>query len=388
MQIAERLTKIPPYIFVELDRMKKQAIERGEDVISLSIGDPDLPTPQPIVEALAEAARKPENHCYPLGKGKPEFRQTIAEYYKQRHGVELDPNGEVLALIGSKEGIAHLPLAVVNPGDIVLYPEPGYPVYSISAHFAGALPFALPLQKENGFLPDLDAIPSDVLHRTRLLWLNYPNNPTAAFAPLEFFEKVVWYAKKYDFVVAHDAAYMDMVFSGQQAHSFLKVKGAKDVGIELHSFSKTFHMTGWRLGFAVGNATLVGALADLKANLDSGVFGAVQDAGIVAMRRFDEIVPSLLQIYERRCKILLEALERMGWPNFTRPQGTFYVWLPTLQGMSSMEMTKELLQRCAVMVTPGTAFGQQGEGFIRIALTASEERIAEAMKRIEQAGLL
>ncbi|MGC8740484.1 MAG: LL-diaminopimelate aminotransferase [Candidatus Sumerlaeaceae bacterium] len=387
MEIAQRLRQIPPYIFVELDRMKKEAIERGEDVISLSIGDPDLPTPSLIVEALAHAAEKPENHCYPLGTGKLALRQQIARYYETKHGVKLDPTSEIVALIGSKEGIGHLPLAVVDPGKVVLYPEPGYPVYRVSALFAGGEPYALPLLPDNNFLPDLDAVSSDTLARTRLLWLNYPNNPTATFAPLEFFEKVVWFAKKYKFVVAHDAAYIDMVFRGERAHSFLEVPGAKDVGLEFHSFSKTFHMTGWRIGFAAGNRAVVGALAEVKANVDSGVFGAVQDAAIVAMEHFDELVPPLLDVYERRCQILLNRLERLKWPNFTRPRGTFYVWLPTLNGKTSTEMTMELLQKCAVMVTPGTAFGERGEGFIRIALTASEQRIEEACDRIERTSL-
>jgi len=388
MILSERLRKVPPYIFVELDRMKKEAIERGEDVISLSIGDPDLPTPPVIVETLAEAAAKPENHCYPLGTGKPAFREEIAHYYESRHGVKLDPATQVLALIGSKEGIGHLPLALINPGDVVLCPEPGYPVYQISTLFAGGQPYVLPLKADNGFLPDLDAVPPDVLQRTRLIWLNYPNNPTATFAPMEFFEKVVWLAKKHGFVVAHDAAYLDIAFPGRKPHSFLEAPGAIDVGIELHSFSKTFNMTGWRLGFAAGNPQVVAALAAIKANLDSGVFGAVQDAGIVAMRHFDELVPPILDVYRRRRDVLLRGLERIGWKNFTRPEGTFYVWLPALGGRTSMEMTMELLSRCAVMVTPGTAFGASGEGFIRIALTAPEERICEAIERIERTNLI
>lgn len=386
MKLSDRLKKIPPYIFVELDKMKKAAMDRGEDVISLSIGDPDLPTPTLIVDALREAAQNPENHCYPLGTGKPALRREIASYYQRRYGVTLDPDSQVLALIGSKEGIGHLPLALVDPGDVVLYPDPGYPVYRMATLFAGGEPYALPLRAENGFLPDLEAVPSAILERTRLLFLNYPNNPTAAFAPLEFFEKVVRLAKKYNFAVAHDAAYMDMVFSGQRAHSFLEAPGALEVGIELHSFSKTFHMTGWRLGFAVGNPQIVRALAEIKSNLDSGVFGAIQDAGIIAMRHYEAIVPELVRIYERRCEVLLDGLQRLGWQGFNRPRGTFYVWGPTQHGLSSFDMTAELLQRCAIMVTPGTAFGEQGEGYIRIALTAPEERINEAIQRIANAG--
>ncbi len=388
MEIAQRLKQIPPYIFVELDRLKKEALQRGEDVISLSIGDPDLPTPQLIVEALAAAAKKPENHCYPLGTGKLALREEIARYYQAKFGVALDPVTEILVLIGSKEGIGHLPLALVDPGTVVLYPEPGYPVYRMSALFAGGEPVALPLTRENSFLPDLDSVPPDTLRRTRLLWLNYPNNPTGAFASVEFFEKVVWFARRYNFVIAHDAAYIDLVFGSERAHSILEISGAKDVAIEFHSFSKTFHMTGWRIGFAVGNRDVVKALAEIKANLDSGVFGGVQDAAIVALQHFDELVPKLRQTYEERCRVLMRRLEQLKWPNVTPPRGTFYVWLPTLHGKSSMEMTMELLKKCAVMVTPGTAFGDGGEGYIRIALTAPEERIEQAFDRIERAGIV
>lgn len=387
MDISQRLKKVPPYIFVELDKMKKEAIERGEDVIALSIGDPDLPTPQIIVDALKEAAQNPENHCYPLGTGKPAFREAIAHYYASKHGVPLNPHSEVLALIGSKEGIGHLPFAIIDEGDVVLYPEPGYPVYRIATLFAGGTPWSLPLRAENSFLPDLESVPRDVLDRTKLLFLNYPNNPTAAFASAEFFEKAVFFARKHEFIVAHDAAYMDMVFPGERATSFLAVPGAKDVGIELHSFSKTFHMTGWRLGFAVGNKTVISALAALKSNLDSGVFGAIQDAGIVALQHYDEIVPSLNATYAKRCEVLITGLTKLGWTGFTKPKGTFYVWCPTQGNLSSMEMTKLLLKECSILVTPGTAFGETGEGYIRFALTAAEGRIAEAINRMQKAGI-
>lgn len=386
-QVAKRLQQVPPYIFVELDRMKEEAIAQGQDVISLSIGDPDLPTPQIIVQALAEGAAIPQNHRYPLGAGKLELRQEIAHYYARIYGVELDPKDEIIALIGSKEGIGHFPLAFVDDGDVVLYPEPGYPVYRIATLFAGGIPIAMPLRPENKFLPDLEAIGRDVLERTKIMFLNYPNNPTAAFATEEFFERVVALAKRYGFIVVHDAAYLDLAFYGKRAVSFLQIPGAKEVGIEMHSFSKTFNMTGWRLGFACGNAELVQALLAIKSNLDSGVFGAIQHAGIVALRHYDEIVPPLLETYQKRAEVLVRGLEKIGWEDFTRPEGTFYVWLRTRGKRSSFEMTRELLRRCAVMVTPGTAFGDAGEGFIRMAVTAPEERIAEALQRIERANL-
>ncbi|MBX7245856.1 MAG: LL-diaminopimelate aminotransferase [Candidatus Sumerlaeaceae bacterium] len=384
--VSNRLSLLPPYVFVELDRLKQQAIERGEDIINLGIGDPDQPTPPIIIEALAEAAKVGENHRYPSGIGMPDFRKEVAAYYQRRHGVDFNPATEIMSLIGSKEGIGHLPLAFVNPGDVVLVPEPGYPVYNSSTIFAGGEPYPMPLTQENAFLPDLEAIPEAVYARTRLMFLNYPNNPTAAFATRDFFERVIAKARKHGFIVAHDAAYLDVSFGGRKALSFMEVPGAREVGIELHSLSKTFNMTGWRVGFAVGNPEVIAGLASLKANLDSGVFNAVQRAGIAALRNFDAVVPAINQTYETRLKAFSNGVAELGWTDYREPQGSFYVWLRTRNGLSSTDMTRELLQKCAVVTTPGNAFGAAGEGYFRIALTAKAERILEACQRMKKAG--
>ncbi len=385
--ISDRLSALPPYPFVELDRMKREAMERGVDIINLGIGDPDQPTPDIIIDALTEAAHNPANHQYPMGSGLVDFRREVVDYYQRQHNVELNADKEVGTLIGSKEGIAHLPLAFINPGDVVLFPDPGYPVYQSATLFAGGTPVAMPLLKENDFLPDLDAIPQDVLHRTRLMFLNYPNNPTAALATMEFFEKVVRMAKKFGFVVAHDAAYLDIVFGGKKALSFLSVPGASDVGIELHSLSKTFNMTGWRIGFAAGHPDLMSGLMAVKANIDSGVFNAVQRAGIAALKNYDKLLPSILSVYEGRVKVLAEGIRSLGWTDFTTPQATFYVWVRNRDNRTSLEMTRTLIEECGIVTTPGSAFGPSGEGYFRIALTTTEDRLLEACKRMEKAGL-
>lgn len=386
-RLSDRLAKLPPYPFVELDRMKREALEKGVDIINLGIGDPDQPTPQRIIDALAGAANDPANHQYPLGTGLADFRREVAHYYLRYHRVTLDPASEVGALIGSKEGIAHFPLAFVNPGDVVLYPDPGYPVYQSSAIFAGAEPVAMPLLAENGFLPDLDAIPPDTLRRTRLMFLNYPNNPTAALAGMEFFGKVVALARKYGFIVLHDAAYLDIAFFGEKPLSFLAVPGAREVGLELHSLSKTFNMTGWRIGFVAGNPELVAGLMAIKANVDSGVFNVVQRAGIEALRSIDVLLPTIISVYDERLKALDEGIRSLGWTDFTSPRSTFYVWVRNRGRRSSFEMTKALLEECGIVTTPGTAFGSYGEGFFRIALTTGAARIREAVERIRKAGL-
>lgn len=385
--VAERLQKLPPYLFQELDRLKTEAVARGADIINLGIGDPDQPTPQIIIEALAEAAKDPATHQYPSGAGHIDFRRAAADYYRRTRGVELDPSKEIAALIGTKEGIGHFPLAFVNPGDVVLVPEPGYPVYNSATIFAGGIPYRMPLLAEHGFLPDLESIPDDVYRRTKLMFLNYPNNPTAAFATREFFERVIAKARRYGFIVLHDAAYLDMTYGSEPALSFLEVPGAREVGLELYSLSKTFNMTGWRVGFAAGHPTLIKALIDVKANLDSGIFTAIQRASIVALDNFETIIPGQLELYRRRLNAVDQGMKELGWTDYRRPEGTFYVWLRTRGGRGSMEMTRELIERCAIVTTPGNGFGEAGEGFFRLALTTSEERIAEAFRRIREAGL-
>jgi LL-diaminopimelate aminotransferase len=380
---AERLKQLPPYLFAEIDRLKAEMIAKGVDVINLGVGDPDLPTPSHIIDKLAETARNPANHQYPSYSGMNDFRVSAAKWYKIRFGVELDPLSEVLTLIGSKEGIAHLPLAFIDPGDLALIPSPAYPVYHIATMFAGGESFFMPLRKKNEFLPDLDAIPEIVAKRARLMFLNYPNNPTGATAGRDFFERVVRFAKKFDILVCHDAAYTEMGFDGYRPISFLEVPGAREVGIEFHSLSKTYNMTGWRLGFVVGNPEIVGGLGQIKSNIDSGAFNAVQWAGIAALEGSQEPVFEMQRIYQERRDILISGLKRAGLETET-PKATFYVWCATPHGYNSKEFTSLLLREAGIVTTPGSGFGEPGEGYVRMALTVSKERMREAVERIEK----
>ena len=380
-KLAKRILDLPPYLFAELDRAKAALKAEGKQVISLGIGDPDMPTPAPIIEALKREAGEPANHQYPSYEGLLSFREAVAEWYERRFGVALDPICEVVSLIGSKEGIAHLPLAFVDPGDVGLYTDPGYPVYNVAISFAGGTPVSVPLKEESGFLPDLDAIPDETARKAKILYLNYPNNPTAATADTSFFERVVAFARKHEILVCHDAAYTEISFEGYQAPSFLQVKGAKDVGIEFHSLSKTFNMTGWRIGFCVGNEAAVAGLGKVKTNIDSGVFQAVQHAGVEALLRNGEIPRQLSEIYQRRRDRVVEGLRSSGIDPFV-PKATFYVWCPVPGGMASREFAKRLLMEAGVVVTPGVGFGRNGEGYFRISLTQPEEILDEALVRI------
>jgi len=377
---AERLSKLPPYLFAEIDRKRKAAIAAGRDVINLGIGDPDTPTPAFIIEEMCRAAHDARNHQYALDAGLPEFRRAVAHWYRRRFGVTLDADTEVLPTIGSKEAIAHFPLAVLNPGDVALVPEPGYPPYRSGAIFAGAEVHLMPLTAQNGFLPDLDAIPPRVLDRAKLITVNYPNNPTAAVATADFYVRLVAFAKRHGLIVASDAAYTEIYYD-ERPMSFLETPGARDVGIEFHSLSKTFNMTGWRVAFAVGNAELVSHLGRLKTNLDSGIFQAIQFAGVKALERVDEVTPVLLGMYRARRDALVDGLEKAGW-NVTPPPATFYVWMPTPKRLPSTEVATRLLEETDIVVTPGVGFGPSGEGFVRAALTVTEERLREAADRI------
>ncbi len=379
--LAQRLQKLPPYLFAEIDAVKRKVIAEGKDVINLGVGDPDTPTPTHIIEAMQKAVTDSGNHQYALDQGKPALRIAAAAYYKKRFGVTLDPNSEILPLLGSKEGIGHIHLAFVNPGDVVLVPEPGYPVYTSGTLFADGETYLMPLKKENKFLPDLDAIPDDIAARARIIFLCYPNNPTAVTAPRSFFEDVVAFAKKHDIIVCHDAAYCDVYYDNKPPRSFLEVDGAKDVGIEYYSLSKTFNMTGWRVAFAAGNPAVIAALAKVKSNLDSGIFGAVQDAAIAAFEGPDEVHKNLLNMYQKRRDILIDGLHAAGC-NVTPPEAAFYVWAPVPDGISSAETTRILLENAAVVTTPGNGFGPSGEGFIRMTLTAPDVRLEEAAERI------
>jgi LL-diaminopimelate aminotransferase len=388
MQVADRLLNTPPYPFLELGRLKRKAIEQGVDLIDFGIGDPDQPTPPHIVEALREAALDPRTHQYDeTGRGLPEFRRAIASWYGERFGVTLDPDTEVLRLIGAKEGLAHLAWAVLNPGDIALVPDPAYPVYNISSMFAGAEVRRFSLAADSGYLPDLNALPPEVLDRARLLFLCYPNMPTGAVAPLDFFRSLVEFARGRNLLVCLDMAYSELYYDGRKPHSLLEVKGAKDIAIELHSFSKTYNMTGWRLGYAVGNAGAVSALEKMKANVDSGVWFAVQRAGIAALTGPQDCVDRTRAIYQRRRDLLVDGLNAAGW-NVPKPQATCYVWAPVPGGCTSAGMAEALLRDAGVLATPGSAYGRRGEGYVRFSLTVQgdrqEERIVEAVARIRE----
>jgi len=384
VEVAKRIKQLPPYLFAEIDRLKEEVIGKGVDVIDLGVGDPDVPTPEEIVEVAKKALEKPENHRYPSYVGMYEFRRAVSDWYKRRFGVELDPDTEVVSLIGSKEGIAHLPLAYIDGGDYALVPDPGYPVYPVAVMFAGGKVHRMPLLEENGFLPDLDAIDRDILRKTKLMYIGYPNNPTSAVANREFYERVVELAKEFNFIVASDNAYSEIAYDDYKPMSFLEVKGAKDVGIEFHSLSKTFNMTGWRIGFAVGNRDVVAALGKVKTNIDSGIFQAIQEAGIYALDNAEALNGKIRVIFQSRRDKMAEALGKAGF-EFEKPLATFYFWVKVPKGFTSSEFTKKLLQDKGIVVTPGNGFGEAGEGYFRISIT--NRRIEEAVRRIEDAAL-
>jgi len=388
MQIADRLLNTPPYPFAELARLKRKAIEEGVDLIDFGIGDPDQPTPAHIVEALREGAGDPATHQYDeTGKGLPEFRRAVASWYRDRFGVELDPDQEVLRLIGAKEGLAHLAWAVLNPGDLALVPDPAYPVYNVAAMFAGAEVHRFPLREKGGYLPELGAIPADVAARARMMYLCYPNMPTGAVAERGFYEELVEWAKGKDLLICLDMAYSELFFDGRRTHSLLEVDGAKEVGIEIHSFSKTYNMTGWRLGYAVGNGEALAALEKLKSNVDSGAFLAIQRAGAAALTGPQDCVERMRRIYQRRRDLLVDGLGELGW-RVPRSPATCYVWAPVPDGHGSSELAETLLREAGVLVTPGVAYGKMGEGYVRFSLTVQgerqEERIVEAVSRIKE----
>ncbi len=378
---AARLQALPPYLFKEIDRLKAEVAAKGVDVINLGVGDPDQPTPAFIVKALQKAAENPEHHQYPSYSGMGAFRTSAAAWCQRRFGLELNPATEVVTLIGSKEGIAHFPLAFLNAGDVALIPTPGYPVYHSGTLFAGGVSHFMPLVAANNYLPDLNAIPEDVAQKAKMMFLNYPNNPTGATADAAFFEKVVAFAKHHDIIVAHDAAYSEMGYDGYRPISFLEIAGARDVGVEFHSLSKTFNMTGWRLGFAIGNAEILDGLGQVKANIDSGAFNAVQEAGIAALESDQSSIAAMQAIYTERRDVLVAGLQALGL-KVEPPRATFYVWCAAPQGMTSTQFTALLLQEAGIVTTPGSGFGEPGEGYVRFALTVSKERMAQAVERM------
>ncbi|MDR3092671.1 MAG: LL-diaminopimelate aminotransferase [Endomicrobium sp.] len=379
----EKLKKLPPYLFIEIDRKKKEAIERGADIISLGVGDPDLPTPDHIIKSVQEAVTKPINHQYPFGSGLLSYRKAIVEWYKKRFKVDLSAD-EVCALIGSKEGIGHMHLGFINPGDVVLIPEPGYPVYNTGTIFTDGVPYFMPLLEKNGFLPDLDAIPADILKKAKLIFINYPNNPTAAVAPREFYLKLIEFAKKNNIIVAADAAYSEIYYDeNEKPLSFLEFSGAKEVGVEFHSLSKTYNMTGWRIGWVCGNKDVVAGILKVKDNYDSGVFQAIQEAAITALTSSQECVKNSRKIYKERRDILVEGLRGLGW-EVDLPKASFYVWAKVPKGYTSSQTVSKLLDEAAIICTPGNGMGKSGEGYVRFALTVNVPRIKETVERISK----
>ena len=381
MRFARRLDRLPPYLFVQVNRRIAALEAKGKDIVNFGIGDPDLPTPPNVIERMCEAAHDPANHRYPETGGLPELRKAIAGWYERRFGVTLNPATEVLPLIGSKEGIGHIALCFIEPGDVTLVPDPSYPPFSLGTILAGGEPYFVPLKEEDGFLLDFDAIPNEVADRAKLMWLNYPNNPTGAVAGLDFFERAVHFAQKHDLAVCHDAPYTEVSFDGYQAPSFMQVPAARKVGVEFHSLSKTYDMTGWRIGMAVGNADMVNALFRVKSNLDSGVPQAIQYAAIEALRGPQRHIARNNAILQRRRDRLMQVLDEIGL-KARKPRATFYIWARVPPGYTSMDFTTKLLDEVGIAVTPGTGYGKEGEGYIRFSLTLSDDRLEEGARRL------
>jgi LL-diaminopimelate aminotransferase len=377
---ASRMDDLPPYLFARIDEMKAEQQRKGVDIIDLGVGDPDLPTPPHIVEALCRAARDPANHHYPSYAGMPAYKEAVAGWYKKRFGVRLDAGKEVLALMGSKDGIAHIAEAFVNPGDYVLAPSPGYPVYRTGTLFAEGRVHDMPLTQENNFVPVLADIPKKIAKAAKLLYINYPNNPTAAVAPAGFYKEVIDFARDHDIIVVSDNAYSEIAYDGYRAPSFLETKGAMEVGIEMHSLSKTYNMTGWRIGMAVGNAEVLAGLGRVKTNVDSGVFNAVQHAAITALSGPQDCVQEACKIYQERRDVLIDGLRSLGF-DLPAPKATFYVWLPV---KDCMAFSARLLTEAGIVATPGVGFGASGEGYVRFAITRPVDRIKEAIERMRR----
>jgi LL-diaminopimelate aminotransferase len=383
VRTARRIEELPPYLFAEIDRKVALARARGADIISFGVGDPDLPSPPHVIEALAAAARDPATHRYPSYTGMPRLREAIAAWYGRRFGVTLDPDTEVQPLVGSKEGIFHLPVAFVDPGDVVLIPDPAYPVYETGTILAHGEPHLFPLRPESGFVPDLDAIPAEVAGRAKVLWLNYPSNPTAATVEKEFFERAVGFCRAHDLLLAHDAAYTEITFDGYVAPSALEADGAKECTVEFHSLSKMYNMTGWRIGWVTGAEVAIEALKRLKTNIDSGVFDAVQRAGIAALEGPQDHLKATVERYRHRRDLLCDGLKSMGIV-VEPPRGSIYVWAPVPEGHTSASFTSFLLDEADIAVAPGTGYGPSGEGFVRFSLTLADDRLEEGVERLRK----
>ena len=381
MRVAKRVESLPAYLFVEISRAIAAKRSQGIDVVTFGIGDPDLPTPDHILQALHTASDDPPNHRYPESEGLPQLREAIAAWMEHRFGLPFDPESEILPLIGAKEGIAHVPLCFIDPGDVALVPDPGYPVYSIGTMFAGGESHLLPLREENDWLPDLSAVPEAIARRAKLLWLNYPNNPTAAVAPPDFFAEAVAFARRYELVLCHDNAYSEVGYDDYRAPSLLQVEGARELGIEFFSFSKTYNMTGWRIGWAAGDKELINALMRVKSNIDSGIPQAIQLMAIEALQGDQACIARNNAILERRRDRLVPALRQMGLRVRT-PQASLYVWAKAPDGITSGDFAARLLEEKAVVVTPGRGYGEYGEGYVRLSLTIADDQLEEGIRRM------
>ena len=381
IETAKRVRSLPPYLFATIDSMKEKAVSKGIDLIDLSIGDPDMPTPSHIVEKMRKAVKNPVHHQYPSYAGMLSFRQAVTDWYRKRFNVKLNPKTEVVSLIGSKEGIGHMPLAFIDPGDYALVPSPGYPVYPVATLLAGGKSHEMPLLEKNNYLPDLKAIPKSVLKKSKLMFVNYPNNPTAACADRGFYKELIGFAAKNNIIICHDAAYSEIYYDNEKPLSFLQIPGAKGVGVEFHSLSKTYNMTGWRIGFAVGNKDAIAGLGKIKTNLDSGIFQAIQEAGIEALNTGDTLLGKNRNLFQERRDVLYNGLKKLGL-EVNKPKATFYLWIKCPKGVSSMDFTTHLLNKAGVLSTPGNGFGAHGEGYVRFALTVPVKRIREAVERI------
>ena len=381
MKISRRVEHLPPYLFAEISKKIAEKKAKGEEVVSFGIGDPDMPTPSNVIDKLCQAAKDPANHRYPETEGLPELRQAIADWYKKRFDVTLDANKEVLPLIGSKEGIAHIAFCFIDYRDVALVPDPAYPVYAISTSLASGSPYYLPLKEESGYLPDLEAIPPYILKKAKLLWINYPNNPTSAIADIDFFNTVVEFAQRNKLAVCHDGPYSEIAFDGYKPDSFMQTDGAKDIGVEFNSLSKSYNMTGWRIGMVVGNAEMINALKQLKSNLDSGVPQAIQYAAIEALSGSQDCIEKHNAAYQRRRDLIIEVLNNIGLEAKT-PKASLYIWAKVPEGYNSADFASDLLDKVGVVVTPGVGYGKHGEGYVRLALTVPDAILVKGLSKL------
>ena len=386
MKKADRILNVPPYLFAEIDKKKTEMISRGIKVIDLGIGDPDQPTPKRILKTFHKAVDDPRTHNYPPYEGIKEFREAVAKWYKKRFNVDVDPDKEVLSLIGSKEGIAHVFFAFIDPGDYALVPDPGYPVYNVATILSGGIPYHMPLLKENNFLPDFKSIDKEIIKKSKLMFINYPNNPTSAVAGREFLQEAVDFCRKNNILLCSDLAYSEVTFDGYRAMSVLEIPGAKDIAVEFHSLSKTYNMTGWRIGMAVGSSYAISALSIIKTNIDSGIFKAIQLAGVEALNGPQKEIDDMNKLYTRRRNILVDGLNSLGW-NIEYPKASFYIWAPVPRPFTSSSFVTHLLEKTGVLVVPGSGYGKSGEGYFRVSITADDNKIKEAIARMKKEGI-